>query len=83
MTPGLTLLTGDFSLTLSDEEYTNGYAAPISFAIDLSERGNAPAELVVTYVDNDSKLDILATVPASKKLVLISGKQFSGSLSCP
>ena len=83
MTPGLPLLTGDFSLTLSDENHSNGYSNPISFAISLSDRGNAPEELVITYVDNDSKLDILATVPSSKQLVLISGKQYTGSLSCP
>jgi len=81
-TSGLSLLTGDFSITLSDNNYQNGYAPPISFAASLTENGASPAELTISNVDNDSKLDILLTVPAIKKLVLLSGKQFYGNLSC-
>ena len=82
-TSGLSLLTGDFSLTLSDNNYLNGYAPPISFAASLAENGASPAELSISNVDSDSKLDVLISIPATKKLVLLSGKQFYGNLSCP
>tara|TARA_B100000700_G_C15011219_1_gene841032 strand:- start:782 stop:2071 length:1290 start_codon:yes stop_codon:yes gene_type:complete len=82
-TSGISLLTGDFSLTLSNNNYSTGYSNPLSFAASLAEKGDSPSELEILYVDNDSKLDILATLPLRKKIVLILGKQFSGSLSCP
>ena len=82
-TSGLSLLTGDFSITLSDNNYSNGYALPISLAASLAENGASPAELSISNVDSDSKIDVLITIPATKKLVLLSGKQFYGNLSCP
>ncbi len=83
ITSGVPLLTGDFSLTLSDNNYSNGYAPPIHLAASLAESGASPAELSILNVDNDSKIDVLITIPAIKKLVLLSGKQFYGNLSCP
>ena len=81
-TSGFSLLTGDFSLTLSDNTSSTGYATPVSFASGLAENGASPAELVISDVDDDSKLDILITLPISKKLSLLSGKQYSGSFTC-
>ncbi|HIB45689.1 MAG TPA: VCBS repeat-containing protein [Candidatus Lambdaproteobacteria bacterium] len=82
-TSGVSLLTGDFSLTLSDNTSSTGYETPVSFAAGLAKDGSSPAELAISDVDNDSKLDVLITLPISKKLALLSGKQYSGSLSCP
>jgi len=82
-TSGVSLLTGDLSLTLSDNTSSTGYASPISFAASLAAGGSAPADLAISYVDNDSKLDLLITLPVSKKIALLSGKQYSGNLSCP
>ena len=82
-TSGVSLLTGDFSLTLSDNTSSTGYASPVSFAASLAADGSAPADLAISYVDNDSKLDLLITLPVSKKIALLSGKQYSGNLSCP
>ena len=82
-TSGVSLLTGDFSLTLSDNTSSTGYASPVSFAASLAADGAAPADLAISDVDNDSKLDLLITLPVSKKIALLSGKQYSGNLSCP
>jgi len=82
-TSGVSLLTGDLSLTLSDNTSSTGYASPISFAASLAAGGSAPADLAISYVDNDSKLDLLITLPVSKKIALLSGKQYSGNLYCP
>ena len=82
-TSGASLLTGDFSLTLSDTTSSTGYASPTSFAATLSKDGASPAAFVISDVDNDSKLDVLVTLPVSKKLAVLSGKQYSGKLSCP
>ena len=82
-TSGVSLLTGDLSLTLSDNTSSTGYASPVSFAASLAAGGSAPADLAISYVDNDSKLDLLITLPVSKKIALLSGKQYSGNLSCP
>ena len=82
-TSGVSLLTGDFSLTLSDNTSSTGYASPVSFAASLAANGAAPADLAISDVDNDSKLDLLITLPVSKKIALLSGKQYSGNLSCP
>ena len=82
-TSGVSLLTGDLSLTLSDNTSSTGYASPVSFAASLAAEGSAPADLAISYVDNDSKLDLLITLPVSKKIALLSGKQYSGNLSCP
>ena len=82
-TSGVSLLTGDLSLTLSDNTSSTGYASPVSFAASLAADGSAPADLAISYVDNDSKLDLLITLPVSKKIALLSGKQYSGNLSCP
>ena len=81
-TSGVSLLTGDFSLTLSDNTSSTGYATPVSFAASLAIDGAAPADLAISDVDNDSKLDVLITLPVSKKIALLSGKQYSGNLSC-
>jgi len=82
-TSGFSLLTGDFSLTLSDNTSSTGYATPVSFAAGLAKNGASPAELVIYDVDNDSKLDVLIALPISKKLAVLSGKQYFGNLSCP
>ena len=82
-TSGVSLLTGDLSLTLSDNTSSTGYASPVSFAASLAASGSVPADLAISYVDNDSKLDLLITLPVSKKIALLSGKQYSGNLSCP
>ena len=82
-TSGDSLLTGDFSLTLSDATSSTGYATQTSFAATLSKDGSPPAAFVISDVNNDSKLDILVTLPVSKKLSVLSGKQYSGKLSCP
>jgi len=44
--------------------------------------GAAPADLTISDVDNDSKLDVLITLPVIKKIALLSGKHYSGNLSC-
>ena len=82
-TSGVSLLTGDFSLTLSDSNYQNGYSPSISFAAGLTKEGSYPAELAILDLNSDSKLDLLITLPISKKLVFLSGKQYFGNLSCP
>ena len=82
-TSGASLLTGDFSLTLSDATSRTGYASPTSFAATLSKDGAPPAAFVISDVNNDSKLDVLVTLPVSKKLAVFPGKQYSGKLSCP
>ena len=82
-TSGASLLTGDVSLTLSDESSSTGYATPVSFAASLVKDGAAPADLAISDFDNDSKLDLLITLPVSKKIALLSGKQYYGNLSCP
>jgi len=33
--------------------------------------------------DNDSKLDLLITLPLAKKLAVLFGKQYTGKLTCP
>ena len=82
-TSGVSFLTGDFSLTLSDNTSSTGYASPVSFAASLATDGAPTADLAISDVDNDSKLDLLITLPVSKKIALLSGKQYSGNLSCP
>ena len=82
-TNGVSLLTGDFSLTLSDTSSSTGYGSATSFAATTEKDGSAPAAIVISDVDNDSKLDILITLPVSKKLAVLSGKLYSGNLSCP
>ncbi|MDC0152403.1 VCBS repeat-containing protein, partial [Deltaproteobacteria bacterium] len=82
-TNGVSLLTGDFSLTLSDTSSSTGYGSTTSFAATTVKDGSAPAAIVISDVDNDSKLDILITLPVSKKLAVLSGKLYSGNLSCP
>jgi len=82
-TPGVSLLTGDFSLTLSDTSSVTGYASSVSFAATTEVGGAPPAEIVIIDVDKDSKLDLLITLPLAKKLVVLFGKQYSGKLTCP
>jgi len=82
-TPGVSLLTGDFSLTLSDTSSVTGYASSVSFATTSEEDGAPPAEIVIIDVDNDSKLDLLITLPLVKKLAVLFGKQYTGKLTCP
>ena len=82
-TPGVSLLTGDFSLILSDTSPVTGYASSVSFATTTEEDGAPPAEIVIIDADNDSKLDLLITLPLSKKLVVLFGKQYTGKLTCP
>ncbi len=82
-TPGVSLLTGDFSLTLSDTSSTNGYASSVSFAATTEEDGAPPAEIIIIDADNDSKLDLLITLPLTKKLAVLFGNQYTGSLTCP
>ena len=82
-TPGVSLLTGDFSLTLSDTSSTTGYASSVSFAATTEEDGASPAEIIIIDADNDSKLDLLITLPLTKKLSVLFGKQYTGSLTCP
>jgi hypothetical protein len=79
----VSLLTGDFSLTLSDTSSSTGYGSATSFAATTEKDGSAPVAIVILDVDNDSKLDILITLPVSKKLTVLSGKLYSGNLSCP
>ena len=82
-TPGVSLLTGDFSLTLSDTSSVTGYASSVSFATTTEDDGTPPAEIVIIDADNDSKLDLLITLPLSKKLAVLFGKQYTGELTCP
>ena len=82
-TPGVSLLTGDFSLTLSDTSSVTGYASSVSFAATTEEHGAPPAEIVIIDADNDSKLDLLITLPLAKKLAVLFGKQYTGKLTCP
>jgi len=82
-TPGVSLLTGDFSLTLSDTSSVTGYASSVSFAATTEEDGAPPAEIVIIDADNDSKLDLLITLPLAKKLAVLFGKQYTGKLTCP
>ena len=82
-TPGVSLLTGDFSLTLSDTSSVTGYASSVSFAATTEEDGAPPAEIIIIDADNDSKLDVLITLPLAKKLAVLFGKQFTGKLTCP
>ena len=82
-TPGVSLLTGDFSLTLSDTSSVTGYASSVSFAATTEEDGAPPAEIVIIDADNDSKLDLLITLPLAKKLAVLFGKQYTGKLNCP
>ena len=82
-TPGVSLLTGDFSLTLSDTSSVTGYASSVSFSTTTEEDGAPPAEIVIIDADNDSKLDLLITLPLAKKLAVLFGKQYTGKLTCP
>ena len=82
-TPGVSLLTGDFSLTLSDTSSATGYASSVSFAATTAKEGATPAEIVIIDADNDSKLDLLITLPLAKKLAVLFGKQYTGKLTCP
>ena len=82
-TPGVSLLTGDFSLTLSDTSSATGYVSSVSFAVTTEEDGATPAEIVIIDADNDSKLDLLITLPLAKKLAVLFGKKYSGKLTCP
>jgi len=81
-TPGVSLLTGDFSLTLSDTSSVTGYSSSVSFAATTEEDGATPAKIIIIDVDNDSKLDLLITLPLVKKLAVLFGKQYTGSLTC-
>lgn len=82
-TPGVSLLTGDFSLTLSDTSLSTGYSSSVSFAATTVEDGAPPAEIVIIDADNDSKLDLLISLPIAKKLAVLFGKQYTGMLTCP
>ena len=82
-TPGVALLTGDFSLTLSDTSSATGYASSVSFAATIEKDGAPPAEIIIIDADNDSKLDLLITLPLVKKLAVLCGNQYTGSLTCP
>ena len=82
-TPGASLLTGDFSLTLSDTSSVTGYEPSVSFAATIEKDGAPPAEVVIIDADNDSKLDLLITLPVAKKLAVLFGKQYTGKLTCP
>ena len=82
-TTGVSHLTGDFSLTLSDTSSSTGYGSPTSLAVTTVKDGSFPAEIVISDVNDDTKLDILITLPVSKKLSVLSGKLYYGNLSCP
>ena len=82
-TPGVALLTGDFSLTLSDTSSATGYASSVSFAATTEQDGAPPAEIIIIDAVNDSKLDLLITLPLVKKLAVLFGNQYTGSLTCP
>ncbi len=82
-TPGVSLLTGEVSLILSDTSSVTGYASSLSFATTTEEDGAPPAEIVIIDADNDSKLDLLITLPLAKKLAVLFGKQYTGKLTCP
>ena len=82
-TPGVSLLTGDFSLTLSDTSSVTGYEPSVSFAATTEKDGVPPADIVIFDADNDSKLDLLITLPLAKKLAVLFGKYYTGRLTCP
>ncbi|MAA89523.1 MAG: hypothetical protein CL914_04955 [Deltaproteobacteria bacterium] len=85
-TSSLSLLTGDIGILLSQSTLDSSnqvvYDAETRFASTLEAGGSPPADVLIRDVDNDSKLDLLLSLPFNKKLGILSGKNYSGTLDC-
>ncbi len=85
-TSSMSHLTGDFGLLLSQSKNGSGqvsYADVALFASTTAPDGSPPADVKIMQADNDSKLDVLLTLPVHQKLSVLSGKTYSGQLVCP
>jgi hypothetical protein len=85
-TSSLSLLTGDIGILLSQSTLDSSnqvvYDAETRFASTLEAGGSPPADVLIRDVDNDSPLDLLLSLPFNKKLGILSGKNYSGTLDC-
>ena len=85
-TSSLSLLTGDIGILLSESESSNGqvvYTSETRLAATTESQGTPPADILIQDLDQDSKLDLLLTLPINQKLAVLSGKNYTGSLNCP
>ena len=83
-TSSLSLLTGDIGILLSS--VSNGqvvYSSETRLAATTESQGTPPADILIQDLDQDSKLDLLLTLPINQKLAVLSGKNYTGSLNCP
>mgnify|MGYP000452826974 CR=1 FL=1 len=84
-TSSLSLLTGDIGILLS-ESVSNGqvvYTSETRLAATTESQGTPPADILIQDLDQDSKLDLLLSLPINQKLAVLSGKNYTGSLNCP
>ena len=83
-TSSLSLLTGDIGILLSS--VSNGqvvYSSETRLAATTESQGTPPADILIQDLDQDSKLDLLLSLPINQKLAVLSGKNYTGSLNCP
>jgi len=52
-------------------------------AATTESQGTPPADILIQDLDQDSKLDLLLSLPINQKLAVLSGKNYTGSLNCP
>ncbi len=84
-TSSLSLLTGDIGILLS-ESVSNGqveYTWETRLAATTESQGTPSADILIQDLDQDSKLDLLLSLPINQKLAVLSGKNYTGSLNCP
>ncbi|MED5288740.1 MAG: VCBS repeat-containing protein, partial [SAR324 cluster bacterium] len=84
-TSSLSLLTGDIGILLS-ESVSNGqvvFTSETRLAATTESQGTPPADILIQDLDQDSKLDLLLSLPINQKLAVLSGKNYTGSLNCP
>ena len=83
-TSSLSLLTGDIGILLS-ESLSNGqvYTSETRLAATTESQGTPSADILIQDLDQDSKLDLLLSLPINQKLAVLSGKNYTGSLNCP
>lgn len=85
-TTNISRLTGDWGLILSkpskQSDGSVSYENVELFASTLEKDGSPPADVLILDIDNDTRLDLLLSLPVHKKIAVLSGKAHTGTQSC-
>ena len=78
-------MTGDIGILLSESVRNDQvvYTSETRLAATTESLGTPPADILIQDLDQDSKLDLLVSLPINQKLAVLSGKNYTGSLNCP